>query len=60
MHTIIEIWDIATVELVGGTSYIDSPVTSLALHPDETQLVAGTEEGQIELLVPTDMTIQLG
>ena len=43
----IEIWDIATVELVGEL-LTSSPVTSLALHPDETQLAVGTEEGQIE------------
>ena len=43
----IEIWDIATVELVNEyLTYFG--VTSLALHPDETQLVAGTKEGQIE------------
>ena len=43
----VEIWDIATVELVD--EYLtDFRVTSLALHPDETQLAAGTKEGQIE------------
>ena len=44
---VIEIWDIATVELV-GEFLTDSPVTTLALHPDETQLAVGTEKGQIE------------
>ena len=43
----IEIWDIDTVELV-GEFFSRSRVTSLALHPDETQFAAGTEEGQIE------------
>ena len=43
----IEIWDITTVELVGEL-LTSSPVTSLALHPNETQLAVGTEEGQIE------------
>ena len=43
----IEIWDIDTVELV-GEFFSGSRVTSLALHPDETQFAAGTEEGQIE------------
>lgn len=43
----IEVWDIATVELVDEyLTYFR--VTSLALHPDETQFAAGTEEGQIE------------
>ena len=43
----IEIWDIATVKLVDEyLTYFR--VTSLALHPDGTQLAAGTEEGQIE------------
>ena len=43
----IEIWDIDTVEFV-GEFFSRSRVTSLALHPDETQFAAGTEEGQIE------------
>ena len=43
----VEIWDIDTVELV-REFLTSSRVTSLALHPNETQLVAGTEEGQIE------------
>ena len=43
----IEIWDIDTVELV-GEFLTSSPTTSLALHPDETQLAVGTEKGQIE------------
>ena len=43
----IEIWDINTVELV-GEFLTSSPVTSLALPPDETQFAVGTEEGQIE------------
>ena len=43
----IEIWDIATAELVGEClTYFR--VTSLALHPNGTQLAAGTEEGQVE------------
>lgn len=43
----IEIWDIGTVELV--EEYLTYfRVTSLALHPNGTQLAAGTEEGQIE------------
>ena len=43
----IEIWDIATVELVDEyLTYFR--VTSLALHPSGTQLAAGTEEGQVE------------
>ena len=43
----IEIWDTATVQLVGEyLTYFR--VTSLAFHPDKTQLAAGTEEGQIE------------
>ena len=46
----IEIWDIATAQLVGG-ALTDSRVTSLVLHPDETQFAIGTEEGQIELRV---------
>ena len=43
----IEIWDIDTIELV-DEFLTSSRVTSLALHPDEMQLAAGTEEGQIE------------
>ena len=46
----LEIWDIATAQLVGG-ALTDSRVTSLVLHPDETQFAIGTEEGQIELRV---------
>ena len=46
----VEIWDIATAQIVGG-SLTDSLVTSLALHPDTMQLAVGTEEGQIELRV---------
>ena len=46
----IEIWDIATAQLVGG-ALTDSRVTSLVLHPDETQFAIGTAEGQIELQV---------
>ena len=43
----IEIWDTATAELVDEyLTYFR--VTSLALHPNGTQLAAGTEEGQIE------------
>ena len=43
----IEIWDTATVELVDEyLTYFR--VTSLALHPNGTQLAAGTEEGQVE------------
>ena len=46
----LEIWDIATAQLVGG-ALTDSRVTSLVLHPDGTQFAIGTEEGQIELRV---------
>ena len=46
----VEIWDIATAQLVGG-SLTDSLVTSLALHPDTMQLAVGTEEGMIELRI---------
>ena len=46
----VEIWDIATTQLVGG-SLTDSLVTSLALHPDTMQLAVGTEESMIELRV---------
>ena len=46
----VGIWDIATAQLVGG-ALTDSRVTSLVLHPDETQFAIGTEEGQIELRV---------
>ena len=43
----IEIWDIATGELVN--EYLTNfRVTSLALHPNGTQLAAGMEDGQIE------------
>ena len=43
----IEIWDIATAELVAEyLTYFR--VTSLVLHPNGTQLAAGTEEGQVE------------
>ena len=42
--------DIDTVELV-GEFLTSSPTTSLALHPDETQLAVGTEKGQIRILV---------
>ena len=43
----IEIWDIATVELVDEyLTYFR--VTSLALYPNGMQLAVGTEEGQIE------------
>ena len=43
----VEIWDVDTVEFV-GEFLTSSPVTSLALHPDGTQLAVGTEKGQIE------------
>lgn len=43
----VEIWDIDTVEPV-GEFLTGSPVTSLALHPNEMQLAVGTEKGQIE------------
>ena len=46
----VEIWDIATAQLV-GRALTDSRVTSLVLHPDEMQFAIGTEEGQIELRV---------
>ena len=44
----LEIWDIATAQIVGG-ALTDSLVTSLALHPDTMQLAVGTEEGLVEL-----------
>ena len=46
----LEIWDIATAQIVGG-ALTESLVTSLALHPDTMQLAVGTEEGMIELRV---------
>jgi len=44
----LEIWDIATAQIVGG-ALMDSLVTSLALHPDTMQLAVGTEGGLVEL-----------
>ena len=44
----LEIWDIATAQIVGG-ALTDSLVTSVALHPDTIQLAVGTEEGLVEL-----------
>ena len=46
----LEIWDIATAQIVGG-ALTDSLVTSLALHSDTMQLAVGTEEGMIELRI---------
>jgi len=43
----IEIWDIATAQLVSEWE-TESYVTTLALHPDGTQLAVGTEKGEIE------------
>ena len=43
----VEIWNIDTVKLV-DRFLTSSPVTSLTLHPDGTQLAIGTEEGQIK------------
>ena len=43
----VEIWDIATVQLV-GKFLTNSRVTTLALRSDGIQLAVGTEEGQIE------------
>ena len=46
----LEIWDIATAQIVGG-ALTDSLVTSLALHSDTMQFAVGTEEGMIELRI---------
>ena len=46
----VEFWDISTAQLV-GRFFAGSRVTSLALHPDETQFAIGTEAGQVELRV---------
>ena len=42
----VEFWDIPTAQLV-GRFFAGSRVTSLALHPDETQIAIGTEAGQV-------------
>ncbi len=55
----LEIWDIATAQIVGG-ALTDSLVTSLALHPDTMQLAVGTEEGLVELRTLSDFRLISG